>query len=160
MSKIQDQSKQKLVQIIANIITTNLLSLATKKNQNLADLFKPEDILFLAKLFQNNEISNVGLQEAIEYLAENKESDAQTVVQKLNLLQISDLQVLEKFVQQAIINNPKQVEQYLAGKKTQILGFLVGYCMKISQGKGNPKLFNQILERELSKLENLDLDKN
>lgn len=150
-----DQTKQtlkhKLVQIIANIITTNLLGLADKKKQDLSSLLKPSDLLELAKLFYQEQISNQGLQEAIEYLAEHPESSAKQAVQKLNLLQINDPQALQTIVEQCLQANPGQIEQYLAGK-TQILGFLVGYCMKLSQGKGNPKLFNKMLSEELAKL--------
>jgi aspartyl-tRNA(Asn)/glutamyl-tRNA(Gln) amidotransferase subunit B len=44
--------------------------------------------------------------------------------------------------------NPKQLEQYRAGKKT-MLGFFVGQVMKGSKGQANPQLVNELLTRKL-----------
>ena len=45
--------------------------------------------------------------------------------------------------------NPKQVEQYRAGKTT-MKGFFVGQVMKMSKGTANPALVNELLEKKLS----------
>jgi aspartyl-tRNA(Asn)/glutamyl-tRNA(Gln) amidotransferase subunit B len=47
-----------------------------------------------------------------------------------------------------IAANPKQVEQYRAGKKTMI-GFFVGQVMKASKGQANPQLVNEVLAKKL-----------
>ena len=47
-----------------------------------------------------------------------------------------------------IAANPKQVEQYRAGKKTMI-GFFVGQVMKASKGQANPQLVNEVLTKKL-----------
>jgi len=44
--------------------------------------------------------------------------------------------------------NPKQLEQYRAGKKT-MLGFFVGQVMKASKGHANPRLVNDLLTKKL-----------
>ncbi len=44
--------------------------------------------------------------------------------------------------------NPKQVEQYRAGKKT-VIGFFVGQVMKASKGQANPQLVNELLAKKL-----------
>lgn len=44
--------------------------------------------------------------------------------------------------------NPKQLEQYRAGKKTMI-GFFVGQVMKASSGQANPQLVNELLAKKL-----------
>ena len=44
--------------------------------------------------------------------------------------------------------NPKQLEQYRAGKKT-MLGFFVGQVMKASKGQANPQVVNELLGRKL-----------
>ena len=48
--------------------------------------------------------------------------------------------------------NPKQVEQYRAGKKTMI-GFFVRQVMKASKGQANPQLVNEVLTKKLEGLE-------
>ena len=62
--------------------------------------------------------------------------------------QSRDTSALEKLADELIVANPKQVEQYRAGKKTMI-GFFVGQVMKASKGQANPQLVNEILTRKL-----------
>ena len=62
--------------------------------------------------------------------------------------QSSDTSALEKIADELIAANPKQVEQYRAGKKT-VIGFFVGQLMKASKGQGNPKLINELLTKKL-----------
>jgi aspartyl-tRNA(Asn)/glutamyl-tRNA(Gln) amidotransferase subunit B len=62
--------------------------------------------------------------------------------------QSRDTSVLEKLAEEVIAANPKQVEQYRAGKKTMI-GFFVGQLMKASKGQANPQLVNEVLVKKL-----------
>jgi aspartyl-tRNA(Asn)/glutamyl-tRNA(Gln) amidotransferase subunit B len=63
-------------------------------------------------------------------------------------VQSSDTSALEKIIDELIAANPKQVEQYRAGKKTMI-GFFVGQVMKASKGQANPQVVNEVLVRKL-----------
>jgi aspartyl-tRNA(Asn)/glutamyl-tRNA(Gln) amidotransferase subunit B len=49
-----------------------------------------------------------------------------------------------------IATNKDKVEQYKSGKE-KLFGFFVGQVMKLSEGKANPKLANDILKKKLSK---------
>ena len=62
--------------------------------------------------------------------------------------QSTDTSALEKIADEIIAANPKQVEQYRAGKKT-VIGFFVGQVMKASKGQANPQLVNEVLARKL-----------
>ena len=62
--------------------------------------------------------------------------------------QSRDTSALEKLADELIAANPKQVEQYRAGKKTMI-GFFVGQVMKASKGQANPQLVNEVLTKKL-----------
>jgi aspartyl-tRNA(Asn)/glutamyl-tRNA(Gln) amidotransferase subunit B len=62
--------------------------------------------------------------------------------------QSSDTSALDKIVDEVVAANPKQVEQYRAGKKT-MLGFFVGQVMKASKGQGNPQLINELVTKKL-----------
>ena len=54
-------------------------------------------------------------------------------------------------VQDVIAANPKAVEDYKSGK-TNVVGWLMGQVMKMSQGKANPKEATQILNKYLSQM--------
>jgi aspartyl-tRNA(Asn)/glutamyl-tRNA(Gln) amidotransferase subunit B len=133
---------------IANIITVNLIALAEKYQKELDELVKEDDLITLAKLFEDQKINNQGLQKSLELLIQNPDKDALQIVSENNLIQVNDDRALQAFVDLVIMNNPKPVEEFKAGKE-QVLGFLVGQCMKESKGKGNPQKFNQLLLAKL-----------
>jgi aspartyl-tRNA(Asn)/glutamyl-tRNA(Gln) amidotransferase subunit B len=62
--------------------------------------------------------------------------------------QSRDTSALEKLAGEVIAANPKQVEQYRAGKKT-LIGFFVGQVMKASKGQANPQLVNEVVVKKL-----------
>jgi aspartyl-tRNA(Asn)/glutamyl-tRNA(Gln) amidotransferase subunit B len=62
--------------------------------------------------------------------------------------QSRDTSALEKIIDALIAANPRQVEQYRAGKKT-VAGFFVGQAMKASKGHANPELVNQLVTKKL-----------
>jgi aspartyl-tRNA(Asn)/glutamyl-tRNA(Gln) amidotransferase subunit B len=62
--------------------------------------------------------------------------------------QSRDTSALDKIIDDIIAANPKQVEQYRAGKKT-VAGFFVGQIMKASKGQANPPLVNELLAKKL-----------
>jgi aspartyl-tRNA(Asn)/glutamyl-tRNA(Gln) amidotransferase subunit B len=62
--------------------------------------------------------------------------------------QITDVSALEKIIDEIVTANPKQAEQYRAGKTT-IIGFFVGQVMKASKGQAQPELVNELLKKKL-----------
>ena len=73
--------------------------------------------------------------------------DYPTVYEANKPQQVSDTEI-EKFVDEAIAANPKQVEQYRGGKTT-VIAFFVGQVMKASKGSANPGLINDLLKKKL-----------
>ena len=62
--------------------------------------------------------------------------------------QSTDTSALEKIIDEILAANPKQLEQYRAGKKT-MLGFFVGQVMKASRGQASPQIVNELLTKKL-----------
>jgi aspartyl-tRNA(Asn)/glutamyl-tRNA(Gln) amidotransferase subunit B len=62
--------------------------------------------------------------------------------------QSRDTSALEKMIDEVIAANPKQVEQYRAGKKT-VAAFFVGQVMKLSKGQANPQMVNELVGKRL-----------
>jgi len=79
----------------------------------------------------------------------NKEGTADEIIEKKGLKQITDSSAIEPIIDEIIANNPKQLEQYRAGKE-KLMGFFVGQVMKASKGKANPGQVNEILKKKLS----------
>ncbi|MBI2167236.1 MAG: Asp-tRNA(Asn)/Glu-tRNA(Gln) amidotransferase subunit GatB [Candidatus Omnitrophica bacterium] len=103
----------------------------------------------LIRLIENNTISGKIAKDVLpEMLATGKSAEA--VVKEKGLVQVTDVKLIETVVLKIIQANPKGVEDFRSGKK-QAAGFLVGQVMKETQGKANPKLVNEILEKKLAK---------
>jgi aspartyl-tRNA(Asn)/glutamyl-tRNA(Gln) amidotransferase subunit B len=81
--------------------------------------------------------------------AEPGEADPAAIVAERGLGQISDESAIVAAVEQVIAANPKQVEQYRAGKQA-VIGFLVGQVMKATGGRANPALVNKIFAERLT----------
>jgi len=78
----------------------------------------------------------------------NGDGDADTVIEKKGLKQITDDSAIEAMIDEVIANSPNQTEQYRAGKD-KLFGYFVGQVMKASQGKANPAQVNKILKQKL-----------
>jgi len=76
------------------------------------------------------------------------EGDADEVIEKKGLKQITDDSAIETMIDEVIANSPNQLEQYRSGKD-KLFGYFVGQVMKASQGKANPAQVNQILKEKL-----------
>jgi aspartyl-tRNA(Asn)/glutamyl-tRNA(Gln) amidotransferase subunit B len=77
------------------------------------------------------------------------EGDADSIIEKRGLKQMSDTGELEKIVDGVLSANPKSVEEFRAGKE-KAFNALVGQAMKATRGKGNPAQINEILKRKLA----------
>jgi aspartyl-tRNA(Asn)/glutamyl-tRNA(Gln) amidotransferase subunit B len=77
------------------------------------------------------------------------EGDADAVIGKKGLKQITDTGAIEKIVRDVLASHPGQVEQYKSGQE-KLLGFFVGQVMKATQGKANPGEVNKILRQLLA----------
>ena len=77
---------------------------------------------------------------------EDLEADA--VIDARGLRQITDTSAIEKVIEAVMARNPKQLDDYRAGKD-KLFGFFVGQVMKETQGKANPAQVNELLKRKL-----------
>ncbi|MEE9342348.1 MAG: Asp-tRNA(Asn)/Glu-tRNA(Gln) amidotransferase subunit GatB [Gammaproteobacteria bacterium] len=77
------------------------------------------------------------------------EGDADSIIEKKGLKQITDSGAIEKIIQEVLDQNPKQIEQYKNGQE-KLMGFFVGQVMKETQGKANPGEVNKLLKKMLS----------
>ena len=74
--------------------------------------------------------------------------DPQKIVQNKQLKQESDPKAIEALIIRVISDNPEKVKEYKSGKD-KLFGFFVGQVMKVSDGKANPQLVNDILKKKL-----------
>ena len=104
-------------------------------------------IVLAANLLDEDKISSKQLKQLFDVCFENGE-DFAAVYEREKPQQITDTSAIEKLIDEVIAANPKQVEQYRAGKKT-IAGFFVGQVMRASKGQANPALLNELVVKKL-----------
>jgi aspartyl-tRNA(Asn)/glutamyl-tRNA(Gln) amidotransferase subunit B len=105
-------------------------------------------VAFSADLVEAGTISGKILKDLYD-LAFERGQDFPIIYQKEKPQQITDTAAIEKIIEEVIAANPKQVEQYRAGKTT-VKGFFVGQVMKATKGQANPQIVNQLLDKKLS----------
>lgn len=72
------------------------------------------------------------------------------IAEELNLLQVSDTNNLEAWVDEAIGKMPEKVTEYKKGKKG-LIGLFVGEVKKLSKGKADPKMVTELLQQKLDR---------
>jgi aspartyl-tRNA(Asn)/glutamyl-tRNA(Gln) amidotransferase subunit B len=135
--------------IAANWVTGELAAFLNRDNKDIAA--SPVTVAMMSSLLQrlaDNTISGKIAKEVFEAMW-NGEGDADAVIAKKGLKQITDTGAIDKAIDEVIAKNPKQLEQYRTGKEA-LFGFFVGQVMKATQGKANPAQVNELLRKKLS----------
>ena len=104
----------------------------------------------LIQLIDDGKVSNsVATSKVFTQMLESDLS-AEEIAKNNNWIQDSDTDSLSEFVKQVIAKYPEKVEEYKSGKKG-LIGLFMGEVMKLSRGKADPKLANQLVRAELEK---------
>ena len=108
-----------------------------------------EGLAGMIKLITDGTISSKIAKKVFAELIEHG-GDAEKIVKEKGLVQVSDSGQLLAWVNEALDNNPKSIEDYKNGRDRAI-GFLVGQIMKVSKGQANPQMINKMLLEEIAK---------
>ena len=144
-------SKSKNSKRTANIILSELLAVLNEKNQTIEEVeITPAHIAELSNSLEENKITSKQAKEVFaEMLATNKMPSE--IIKEKGMEQVSDSGAIDKIVQDVLAANPKAIEDFKNGK-TNVVGWLMGQVMKLSQGKANPKRATEILNKYLGEL--------
>ncbi len=108
----------------------------------------PDHLAQLLGQIKEGKISGKIGKDVLDTMAETGKSPAQ-VIEEQGLVQISDTGELEGVVDGILAEHPGDVAEYRAGK-TKLLGFFMGQVMRATQGKANPKMVNELLQKKLA----------
>ena len=106
-----------------------------------------QGVALSADLVEAGTISGKMLKDLYD-LAFERGQDFPAVYETEQPRQITDTAALEKIIDDVIAANPKQVEQFRAGKTT-VKAFFVGQVMRATKGQANPQVVNQLLDQKL-----------
>ena len=134
---------------IINWILRDLLSyLKEEKIELAACKVTPEKLAELVSLIDKGTINNRAAQEIFRYVAQTGKNPS-VLVKELGLEQVGASAELEATIKEVVAAHPEQAAQYKAGQQ-KLFGFFVGLAMQKTQGKGNPKVIQELLKKYLS----------
>jgi aspartyl-tRNA(Asn)/glutamyl-tRNA(Gln) amidotransferase subunit B len=136
------------IKLSKNWIMGDLFASLNEKNISISQ--SPVTAKKMAKLIDSinsGEISGRTAKEVFEVMKETGE-EPNKIIESKGLQQKSDPKELEGIIDKILSENTDKVDQYKSGKD-KLFGFFVGQVMKVSDGKANPKLVNEILKKKL-----------
>ena len=141
------KSPRRVVSLITSELTGRLKAAGLELEQSPVSL---AGIVLAADLAESGDLSSKMLKQLLDTcFAEGK--DFAEVYERDKPQQISDAVAIEAMIDEVIAANPKQVAQYVGGKKT-VAAFFVGNVMRLSRGQANPTLLNELVSKKLDAL--------
>jgi len=113
-----------------------------------------EQLAGLITRIADNSISGKMAKEVFEGIWAG-EGNADDIIEKRDLKQVSDSGALEQMVAEVLASNQAMVDDYIntdEAKRKKKLGGFMGQIMKASKGQANPQQVNQILAKKLNQL--------
>ncbi|MEO6696502.1 MAG: Asp-tRNA(Asn)/Glu-tRNA(Gln) amidotransferase subunit GatB, partial [Gammaproteobacteria bacterium] len=139
------QSETKLA---ANWVMGELLGALNKAGLDiLASPVNPRALGGLLLRIKDNTISGKIAKQVFEAMW-NGEGDADAIIEKKGLKQVTDSCAIEKVIEAVMAQFPEQLAQYRSGQD-KLFAFFVGQVMKATQGKANPAQVNDLLKDRL-----------
>ncbi len=128
----------------ANWIAAELFGRLNKAGISLANCkITPVKLAGLLKLISDNIISGKIAKDVFDIMFETGE-EAAKIVEDKGLQQVTNTGEIEAIIIQVLKDNPDKIAEYKSGKD-RLFGFFVGQVMKLSEGKANPALVNELL---------------
>jgi len=112
---------------------------------------RPESLAQLIRLVEEGRLSfSIAAERIYPVLLREPGREPLDIAVSLNVLQSSDTSEINRWIEQALEGMPDKVVEYKKGKKG-LIGLFVGEVKKLSKGKADPKLTNQLLLQKLEK---------
>jgi aspartyl-tRNA(Asn)/glutamyl-tRNA(Gln) amidotransferase subunit B len=132
----------------ANWISAELFGRLNKAGIELKDCqITPQKLSGLLKLISSNVISGKIAKDVFDVMFETGD-DALKIVEEKGLQQVTNTDEIEALITKVLEENPDKVAEYRGGKD-RLFPFFIGQVMKLSKGKANPALVNDLLKEKL-----------
>ncbi|MBU4690374.1 Asp-tRNA(Asn)/Glu-tRNA(Gln) amidotransferase subunit GatB [Mycoplasma sp. ES3157-GEN-MYC] len=130
---------------LSKLFFAEIVSLANSTQKHVCDLnIDPEQLSESIQLMDSDIISGRSFKKLIPLL-QNYHDNVNELVKKHNLEQISDINIITKWINEIIEQNAKLVDEYTS-RPERVLKMIQGSLMKISGGQVNPTKAIEIVE--------------
>jgi len=135
----------------SNWILGPVKSYCNEKQMELATFpVRPAQLASVIELVEEGKLSfSAAANRLLPQLAADPTKTAMGLAESMNLIQDADSGSINNWVEQVLAKMPEKVAEYKRGKKG-LLGLFVGEVKKLSKGKADPKLTNDVLLEKLS----------
>jgi aspartyl-tRNA(Asn)/glutamyl-tRNA(Gln) amidotransferase subunit B len=104
---------------------------------------RPADLAQLLNLVRDGTVSHTAAKRVFAGMVETGKPAAQIAADE-GLLQVGDEGAIAAWVEEVLTEHPDEAKRFLAGEK-KLQGVLVGFVMKKSKGRADPRRVNQLL---------------
>ena len=111
----------------------------------------------LIQLIDEGKVSNAAGQKIFSAMITDAAKSPLKIAEENNLIQESNTDSLVEYARQAIAKYPEKAEEYKKGK-VGLIGLFMGEVMKLSKGKADPKLANELVKKMLDEYHSVRKD--
>ena len=151
----QTASQSKNAKLTANWVSGELSARLNSESLSIGQSpVSAEQLAGLIVRIADNSISSKMAKQVFDGIW-NGEGDADQIIEKRGLKQVSDSGALESMVSEVLASNQAMVDDYIntdPDKRKKKLGGFMGQIMKASKGQANPQQVSQILAKKLAEL--------
>ena len=143
-----NNKNERTFKLVSNWIMTEVMRVVSERNVSITQIdLEPKLVAELVELFAEDIISSRIAKDIFPEVLSSGASPKK-IVEERGLSQVSDATAIEDIVKELIESNPESVQKYKDGK-TNIIGFFVGQTMKKMDGKANPKIITNLVQKYL-----------
>jgi len=137
---------------VANWLLGPLRSYCNEKGLDIIDVgIDPGQWASLTRMVDSGALSfSTAAARLLPALINKPGADPETLANELNLVQDSDQDNISVWVEEVLRKMPEKVAEYQKGKKG-LIGLFMGEVKKLSRGKADPRMANDILLQKLNK---------
>ena len=133
----------------ANLMNGAIKSYLNENAKSIEEFeISPQNIAELITLIDDNKVSNSIATGKIFPLLLKSDLSPEKIAVENNWIQESDTDTLLSLINEVIEKYPDKVKEYQSGKKG-LIGLFIGEVMKLSKGKADPKLTNELIRKKL-----------
>jgi aspartyl-tRNA(Asn)/glutamyl-tRNA(Gln) amidotransferase subunit B len=110
---------------------------------------RPQKLAALIKMVEEGKLSySIASTKLFNELLKDPVREPTEIVEEKNWSLDSNIDNIENLIEQVLSKFPEKVKEFKKGKKG-LMGLFVGEVMKLSKGKADPKMTNDILSEKL-----------
>lgn len=150
MLELSPENKNKMARLAAGWMINKLMAILNDRNEKIEDLkLSPENFAEFIALVSAGRVNSTNAQKLLlDMINSGIDVDPTHLMEEKGYGQISDEGALVSVVEDVIKTNPVQVEQFKSGKDP-VIKFLIGMCMKATEGSADPAVIEKLLREKL-----------